>query len=1086
MEGYREEVISSKDYNNYKLTADKVIEKLDSIREERTKSRRRWIWELMQNAKDTPNKYNQVSIGITLNENSLIFSHNGDPFEVGNITGLIQQVSHGKPSSGNNRRVTGKFGTGFISTHLLSDIVSIEGIVEKHPLPPKKFKIELNRKGETSEELIPAIKEEFEKLEDIEGFESIVNYHKTRTEIDRPTKFTYPLIGNKSKEAAIVGLEDLSNTLPQTMIFLNDQIKEVIVDDQIKNQVITYQRKTFQKIDDLNGTDKIIHSRIVKKTGENAEDYNFVFLRNQEIDLAVQIDSLESRKLIVNEKSPNLFKDFPLVGTEDFYFPFILNGTKFNPTERRDNVFLEGSEKKPLKNRDIFEYTINKSKAFINWILNNGFSNLSSLAISRIPEQINGKSVKDWFTKNIQSRYRSFLVEQPIVQTDSKLLTINEAILPKVNGSDETNEVFWEIVSAFIGVQKVCRKEDLKKWHKYIGPSNELLTWGDNIFFGLNDLLDSIQSKGELDKLTSFNEGSKIDWLNKLFNFIIETENVKLFDKYKVIPTISGQLKSFKDGLFAEHEGIIPDHFISILKELKEDWNNILLHRDIIKLEDLRTSKSVNDISEEINAILSETEKNEHGVIQKSFCDKTNSEKILLEILRVFPSYDYDPIHKRLFFLAKEFFGFECDEIIISESSKFTFHFAMRETIKLINNKIEKSHSLNGLELESPISWLKEYLFNTEKLYDYKYLLEYGNIVPNRRGEFLPLKDIRGFGTEESPLDDTLICILSDLNNDEDWNSLLIHDQFRELNIHNKKFDELANKILSELQKLNRENNYPSKSDSILRLNSWCTQNPLLAEKYFKSFLDEKDRILVNISLEDKKVGKDLVKLLSTKEDLGSLVSISESGVNLTQLSEIAQIAKSIDLNEIKNYAWQLLDEKSDFEYKKEIGEGVEAAFIDAFKSLNLPYEIYYQGIGDQDIIIKNPINNKSFYIELKSLSPKNNNDYLRLSTSQAKKAYKQFEEGNYVISVLVRPIKGAPTTSNYIKDKLITQFELGKKLKNVVKKNKEIKKLLNSDDDIDLVFEDTRRKVKVSGKIWNKEGRSFEELIEKIMLYLG
>ena len=51
MTGYLDEVRNSKDYNNYKLTADKVIQILDNVREERTKSRRRWIWELMQNAK---------------------------------------------------------------------------------------------------------------------------------------------------------------------------------------------------------------------------------------------------------------------------------------------------------------------------------------------------------------------------------------------------------------------------------------------------------------------------------------------------------------------------------------------------------------------------------------------------------------------------------------------------------------------------------------------------------------------------------------------------------------------------------------------------------------------------------------------------------------------------------------------------------------------------------------------------------------------------------------------------------------------------------------------------------------------------
>src|SRR5699024_1922346 len=98
-----------------KLTADKVIRILSDVRNERTKSRRRWIWELMQNAKDVPNKYGAVTIKITFRDSEFIFSHNGDPFKIENITGLIQQVSSGKPSDNANRRITGKFGTGFIS-----------------------------------------------------------------------------------------------------------------------------------------------------------------------------------------------------------------------------------------------------------------------------------------------------------------------------------------------------------------------------------------------------------------------------------------------------------------------------------------------------------------------------------------------------------------------------------------------------------------------------------------------------------------------------------------------------------------------------------------------------------------------------------------------------------------------------------------------------------------------------------------------------------------------------------------------------------------------------------------------------------
>ena len=63
---YSERTRSSISKNNLKLTADKVIQILDQVRDEGKKSRRRWIWELMQNAKDVKNIFGQVSIEIEL------------------------------------------------------------------------------------------------------------------------------------------------------------------------------------------------------------------------------------------------------------------------------------------------------------------------------------------------------------------------------------------------------------------------------------------------------------------------------------------------------------------------------------------------------------------------------------------------------------------------------------------------------------------------------------------------------------------------------------------------------------------------------------------------------------------------------------------------------------------------------------------------------------------------------------------------------------------------------------------------------------------------------------------------------------
>ena len=103
--------------NNRKLTADKIRQILSKVQNNPSDSAKRWVWELMQNAKDVPNKFGRVSLKIILSNDILEFKHNGDPFSLSNIFSLIQQVSS-KDSSNSDEDVTGKFGTGFISTHL--------------------------------------------------------------------------------------------------------------------------------------------------------------------------------------------------------------------------------------------------------------------------------------------------------------------------------------------------------------------------------------------------------------------------------------------------------------------------------------------------------------------------------------------------------------------------------------------------------------------------------------------------------------------------------------------------------------------------------------------------------------------------------------------------------------------------------------------------------------------------------------------------------------------------------------------------------------------------------------------------------
>jgi len=93
---YSDKLKESKNKVYRAAIATKILDLMEKLRMGASDaSERRWIWELLQNAKDVC--YEETGISVIVNYDSsgsvLEFSHNGKPFAVDNITFLIEQVS---------------------------------------------------------------------------------------------------------------------------------------------------------------------------------------------------------------------------------------------------------------------------------------------------------------------------------------------------------------------------------------------------------------------------------------------------------------------------------------------------------------------------------------------------------------------------------------------------------------------------------------------------------------------------------------------------------------------------------------------------------------------------------------------------------------------------------------------------------------------------------------------------------------------------------------------------------------------------------------------------------------------------------
>ena len=95
---YQQKLQQSKDKAAEHLLGTKIRDLMTNLRNGKAKNAaRRWIWELIQNAKDVAFETNPVKIEVSLesedNARSFQFRHNGKPFSIDDITFLIEQVS---------------------------------------------------------------------------------------------------------------------------------------------------------------------------------------------------------------------------------------------------------------------------------------------------------------------------------------------------------------------------------------------------------------------------------------------------------------------------------------------------------------------------------------------------------------------------------------------------------------------------------------------------------------------------------------------------------------------------------------------------------------------------------------------------------------------------------------------------------------------------------------------------------------------------------------------------------------------------------------------------------------------------------
>lgn len=700
--------------------ANKILDMMqDLLLKNDENTARRWIWELIQNAKDVSGNNGMVNIKIDSHEKDryLSFKHDGKCFTTENIVYLISQVSSKERNQSPDNGITGRFGTGFLTTHLLSQKVIVDAFLQDENEPLKEIHILLDRSGETKEEVIAAVNESFRQLKESKEID-IFALEKTG---GFNTRFLYEL-NDKGIEIAKSGLKSFYASIPYVFAFV-EKINSIKVNDSLY-----IERGEKGKLGPAE-----VHTIYIAENGN--KNKLFILLYHEEkIDLAIPVKA-KNNEILIDEYPkdvPKLFCTFPLIGTEDFSFPVIVNSPYFNPNDPRSGIYLTDVENKVVnEDKNLIRQALNAYKNLLNYVAEHHWR--QAYNIVHIPRQPQRDWLsKDWFA-GVIGECKQHIKYAEIVDTESgerkSLYDPWDDPIIFIIGDNETieREQVWELANP-IYPDRIAPFLDIHKWYASL--------WLECRNFNMQRLVQIIEEFECLEtlELNLNNSTSSITWLNNLYRALINSKNIEEYKATKIYPNQLGRLCGINE-LYRDND--IEDVYKQILSLLDNECKEILLDKGIQLPEDISCEIYNYDmLFEDILKAMNNT----------SFSEREAMAKIITlqnKEIRVEGQSELLKLLKTVF----------TEELLnVCEVQKINFE-VMEEAKKYWCTEIanEVGECQNGAVLAYHLSFPDEdtYLCLRELIeyfgkYQYKSLFERKTkpIIPNQNGDFLTIEAV--------------------------------------------------------------------------------------------------------------------------------------------------------------------------------------------------------------------------------------------------------------------------------------------------------------------------------------------------------
>ena len=518
-------------------TAQSVLNYLKTMESNRAHVRTRWIWELLQNARDASTILGaNLVVSVEQSEGQVIFRHNGGNFTQQEIAHLIY---HGSTKV-EDKSAIGQYGSGFLTTHLLSPEIIVSGRLDDGRSFSFPLKRELGSVRQLSESMRNAENSFKASLTDEVPIGSFT------------TEFSYPL---KSEAVDVVsdGITTLKECAPYVVVF-NREFASISVESPSET--------TEYRVVDRSpwAESRFEHVVVAVVDNGNQETRQFLIAHGKQSSVAIPMatDKGSYSCLPVGDVA-RLFLGFPMIGAEAFSFPAVVNSLQFTPTENRDGVYLwQADNVANQKNQAVLEESCELLVAMLKTVASSGWNNAYRLA------DIPAMRVQDWLNEDkLRTCLRDLLVERirhtpAILNERGQAMVPIEAQLPLADTPEGMVEL-WDILADLHKAQSALpRRDEAAGWSKAMQSWAKLSHLEATNF---KETFDGRRLASDVDKLTHDQAASQrthrvsllqdelqkdvsaIEWLDGLVGFLLSTGLEQVVRERRIVPSQEGFLR---------------------------------------------------------------------------------------------------------------------------------------------------------------------------------------------------------------------------------------------------------------------------------------------------------------------------------------------------------------------------------------------------------------------------------------------------------------------------------------------------------------------------------------------------------------